>query len=58
MCKHVWNEQIISQEWHFKNQCWKQVIEKTCFFCGKKEREIVHMKDPPKRKLPNFGSHL
>lgn len=54
MCTHCWNEQIIHKENHYKYQCMKQVIERTCFFCGKKETEVVLVKDPPRRKDEDF----
>ncbi|GEM_PF-1833413 len=37
---------------------YRKKIKRACIFCGKTEREVVHVKDPPKRKLPYFGTRL
>lgn len=58
MCRHAFNEKVQSLYFDNKLNCRTLKIERTCIFCGKTEREVMHVKDPPRRKLPYFGKHL
>lgn len=58
MSVHAYVEQIQSFYYDRKLECRTLKIERTCIFCGKTEREVMHVKDPPRRKLPYFGKHL
>lgn len=58
MCRHAFNEKVQSLYFDNKLNCRTLKIERTCIFCGKTEREVTHVKDPPRRKLPYFGKHL
>lgn len=58
MCVHAYVEQPRSSYYDNKLECRTLKIIRTCIFCGKTEREVIYVKDPPKRKLPYFGKHL
>lgn len=57
MCNHKWNEKIQSEYFDRDKKCMTEIRIRTCIFCGKKRKEIVLVKDPPKRKLPKFIRH-
>ena len=54
MCNHIWREYIKSVYFDKNNQCRTEIRIRTCIFCGKKEKELIRVKDPPHRKLPKF----
>lgn len=53
-CSHVWTEKIVKKQYNKNFRCIEQVRKRTCFFCGKKETEVVLVKDPPRRKDEDF----
>lgn len=58
MCNHAY---VSKRRVYFDKNIGCRVIREcdTCIFCGKKTAErIGYMNDPPKRKLPYFGSFL
>ncbi len=58
MCVHAYIEQVHSSYYDSKLDCRTLKIKRTCIFCGKTESEVIHVKDPPERRLPYFGKHL
>ncbi|MSS23430.1 hypothetical protein FYJ36_14245 [[Clostridium] innocuum] len=57
-CQHAYAEMIQDEYCDNRLKCRTQKIQRTCIFCGKTEREVTYMKDPPQRKLPYFCNHL
>nr|DAP11591.1 MAG TPA: ATP-dependent Clp protease ATP-binding subunit [Caudoviricetes sp.] len=58
MCRHSYCE-IVEDQYCDKRLMYRTLkIKRTCIFCGRTEREVRHVKDPPKRKLPYFGKQL
>ena len=58
MCRHAYVTRY--RTYYDKNQQYRIRREvDTCIFCGRKlEERVIWMNDPPKRKLPYFGSRL
>lgn len=54
MCRHVYTESIEKYYYYHNLQCRAEKRVRTCILCGKKEKETIYVKDPPKRKLPKF----
>lgn len=57
-CSHVWTEKIVKKQYNKNFRCIEQVRKRTCFFCGKKEREVVYVKDPPKKRDEVRWNHM
>lgn len=55
MCRHIFNEYIKRDFYDKAKDCRVELIYNTCIFCGKTEKFMIHVKDPPKRKLPHFN---
>ena len=55
MCNHIWNETIKKTYFDKNTLCRTEIRIMTCIFCGKQVKELIRVKDPPrKRKLPKF----
>ncbi len=47
MCKHVYHE-VVEGSYYDKNlECRTVKVKRACIFCGRKEREVTYVKDPP-----------
>lgn len=58
MCDHAY---VINARIYYdrKLDCRVRKETDTCIFCGKKLKErVIWMNDPPRRKLPYFGTRL
>ena len=57
MCNHIWNETIKKIYFDKNTLCRTEIRVRSCIFCGKQVKELIRVKDPPKRRLPKFIKH-
>lgn len=57
MCNHRWTENVQKIFFDRDNQCMTEIRIQTCIFCGKQKKELIRVKDPPRRHSLKFIKH-